>query len=88
LAYYPFSLRLVLGKLAVDEENLELEDPIHSLLPYQCQKDAVTQRRPAIRSPYSGGGGKAGGMSDPIVDGEADGLKRRSSKMPAGYARR
>jgi hypothetical protein len=24
LAYYPFSLRLVLGKLAADEEGLEL----------------------------------------------------------------
>jgi hypothetical protein len=40
LAYYPFGLRLVLGKPA-DEESLELEDPIHSLLPHQCQKDAV-----------------------------------------------
>jgi hypothetical protein len=35
LAYYPFGLRLVLGKPAIDEESLELEDPIHSLLPRQ-----------------------------------------------------
>jgi hypothetical protein len=33
LAYYSFSLRLLLGKLAADKEGLELEDPIHSLLP-------------------------------------------------------
>jgi hypothetical protein len=33
LAYYPFGLRLILGKLAADEENLELEDPIQPLLP-------------------------------------------------------
>jgi hypothetical protein len=33
LAYYSFSLRFLLGKLAADEEGLELEDPIHSLLP-------------------------------------------------------
>jgi hypothetical protein len=51
LAYYPFGLRLVLRKPAADEESLELEDPIHSLLPRQCQKDTVTRRRPAIRSP-------------------------------------
>jgi hypothetical protein len=51
LAYYPFGLRLVLGKLAADKEGLELEDPIHSFLPRQCQKDAVARRRPAIRSP-------------------------------------
>jgi hypothetical protein len=42
LAYYPFSLRFVLRNLATDEESLELEDPIHSLLPCQCQEDAVT----------------------------------------------
>jgi hypothetical protein len=41
LAYYLFGLRLILGKHAADEEGLELEDPIHSLLPYQCQKDAI-----------------------------------------------
>jgi hypothetical protein len=35
LAYYPFGLRLILGKPASDKECLELEDPIHSLLPYQ-----------------------------------------------------
>jgi hypothetical protein len=51
LAYYPFGLRLVLRKPAAEEERLELEDPIHSLLPRQCQKDAVTQRRPVVRSP-------------------------------------
>jgi hypothetical protein len=50
LAYYPFGLRLVLRKPAADEECLELEDPIHSLLLIQCQKDAVTRRRPAVRS--------------------------------------
>jgi hypothetical protein len=42
LAYYPFGLRLILRKLATDKESLELEDPIHTLLPRQCQKDAVT----------------------------------------------
>jgi hypothetical protein len=87
LAYYPFGLQLVLRKLAADEESLELEDSIHSLLPRQCQKDAVTRSRPAIRSPCSGGGGRAGERSDPVIDGEADGLKRRSSKTPAGCAR-
>jgi hypothetical protein len=51
LAYYPFGLRFILRKLAADEESLELEDLIHSLLPCQCLKDAVTRRRPAIRSP-------------------------------------
>jgi hypothetical protein len=51
LAYYPFILRFILRKLAADEESLELEDRIHSLLPCQCQKDAVTRRRPASRSP-------------------------------------
>jgi hypothetical protein len=51
LVYYPFSLRLVLRKPAADEESLELEDPIHSLLLRQCQEDVVTQRRPTIRSP-------------------------------------
>jgi hypothetical protein len=33
LAYYPLGLRLILGKPTADEESLELEDPIHSLLP-------------------------------------------------------
>jgi hypothetical protein len=51
LAYYPFSLRFIPRKPAADEECLELEDPIHSLLSHQCQKDAVTRRRPAVRSP-------------------------------------
>jgi hypothetical protein len=41
LAYYSFGLRFLLGKLAADEEGLELEDPIHSLLSCQCQEDAV-----------------------------------------------
>jgi hypothetical protein len=36
LANYSFGLRFLLGKLAADEEGLELEDPIHSLLP--CQR--------------------------------------------------
>jgi hypothetical protein len=36
LAHYPFSFRFILRKPAVDEEGLELEDPIHSLLPCQC----------------------------------------------------
>jgi hypothetical protein len=88
LAYYPFGLRLILKKLAADKESLELEDPIHSLLSGQCQEDAVTRRRPAIRSPCFGGGGKAGGRSDSIVDGEVDGLKRCSSKTPVGCAKR
>jgi hypothetical protein len=51
LTYYPFGLRFIFRKPAADEECLELKDPIHSLLPCQCQKDAVTQRRPAVRSP-------------------------------------
>jgi hypothetical protein len=32
LVYYPFGLRLILRKPGADEECLELEDPIHSLL--------------------------------------------------------
>jgi hypothetical protein len=48
LVYYPFGLRLVLGKPSADEECLELEDPIHSLLPRQCQKDVVIRRRLAV----------------------------------------
>jgi hypothetical protein len=36
-----FGLRLLLRKLAVDEESLELEDPIHYLLPRQRQENAV-----------------------------------------------
>jgi hypothetical protein len=87
LAYYPFGLRFILGKLVADEETLEIKDPIYSLLPCQCQKDTVARRWPAIQSPCSGGGSKAGGRSDPVVNGEVDGLKRRSSKTPAGYAR-
>jgi hypothetical protein len=51
LVYYPFGLQFVLRKPAADEEGLKLEYPIHSLLPRQCQKDAVTRRRPAIQSP-------------------------------------
>jgi hypothetical protein len=41
LTHNSFILRLLLGKLAADEEGLELEDPIHSLLPRQCQENAV-----------------------------------------------
>jgi hypothetical protein len=48
LTHYPFGPQFILRKPAADEEGLELEDPIHSLLPCQCQKDAVTRRRPAI----------------------------------------
>jgi hypothetical protein len=33
LTHNSFSLRLLLRKLAADEEGLELDDPIHSLLP-------------------------------------------------------
>jgi hypothetical protein len=51
LAYYPFGLRLILGKPAADEEGLELEDPIHPLLPSQHKKNAVARRWPAIQSP-------------------------------------
>jgi hypothetical protein len=51
LTHYPFGLRFILRKPAADEEGLELEDPIHSLLSCQCQKDTVTRRRPAVRSP-------------------------------------
>jgi hypothetical protein len=42
LTHNSFSLRLLLGKLAADEEGLELEDPIHSLLPCQCQENTVS----------------------------------------------
>jgi hypothetical protein len=45
VAYYPFGLRFIFRKPAPDEECLELEDPIHSLLPCQCQKDAVMEAR-------------------------------------------
>jgi hypothetical protein len=51
MAQYPLGLRFILRKPAADEEGLELEDPIHSLLPCQCQKDVVTRRRPAVWSP-------------------------------------
>jgi hypothetical protein len=36
LTHYPFGLLFILRKPAADEEGLELEDPIHSLLPCQC----------------------------------------------------
>jgi hypothetical protein len=36
LVYYPFGLRFVFRKPTADEECLELEDPIRSLLPCQC----------------------------------------------------
>jgi hypothetical protein len=42
LAHDPFGLLFILGKPATGEEGLELENPIPSLLPCQCQKDAVT----------------------------------------------
>jgi hypothetical protein len=51
LAHNPFGLLFILEKPAADEEGFELEDPIPSLLPCQCQKDAVTRRRPAVWSP-------------------------------------
>jgi hypothetical protein len=51
LTHNPLGLLLILGKPAASEEGLELEDPIHSLLPCQGQKDAVTRRRPAVWSP-------------------------------------
>jgi hypothetical protein len=41
LAYDSFGLRFLLRKLAADEEGLELEDLTHSLLPCQCQENAV-----------------------------------------------
>jgi hypothetical protein len=41
LAHDSFGLQFLLGKLAADEEGLELEDPIHSLLPRQRQENAV-----------------------------------------------
>jgi hypothetical protein len=41
LAHDSFGLRFVLRKLPADEEGLELEDPIHSVLPCQRQEDAV-----------------------------------------------
>jgi hypothetical protein len=41
LAHDPFILRFLLGELAADEEGLELEDPIRSFLPCQCQEYAV-----------------------------------------------
>jgi hypothetical protein len=51
LVHYPFGLRFILGKLAADEECLEFKDLVHSLLPCQRQKDAVTRRRPIVWSP-------------------------------------
>jgi hypothetical protein len=51
LTHNPFGLLFILGKPAADEESFELEDPVHSLLPCQSKKDAVTQRRPAVWSP-------------------------------------
>jgi hypothetical protein len=51
MVHYSFGLRLLLRKHAADEEGLELEDPIHSLLPCQCLENAVTQRWLAVRSP-------------------------------------
>jgi hypothetical protein len=41
LTHNSFSLRLLFKKLAADEEGLELEDPIHSLLSCQCQENTV-----------------------------------------------
>jgi hypothetical protein len=84
LAHHSLSLRFLLGKLAADEEGLELKDPINSLLPCQCQENAVAEDSTQSRTPCFGGGSKAGESSDPIDGGEADGLKRRSSKTPAG----
>ena len=51
LPHDPLSLLFILGKPAAGEVGLELDDPIQSLLPCQCQKDAVTRRRPAVWSP-------------------------------------
>jgi hypothetical protein len=51
LTHNPFGLLLILEKPAAGEEGLELVDPIHSLLPCQCQKDVVTRRRPTVWSP-------------------------------------
>jgi hypothetical protein len=42
LEHYSFGLQLLLGKLAADE------DPIHSLLPCQCQENAIAQRWLAV----------------------------------------
>jgi hypothetical protein len=50
-AHDSFGLRFLLGKLAADEESFELEDPIQSHLPRQCQEDAVALRRPVVWSP-------------------------------------
>jgi hypothetical protein len=50
LTHNPLDLLFILGKPTAGEVGLELEDPIHSLLPYQCQKDAVTRRRPIVWS--------------------------------------
>jgi hypothetical protein len=46
-----FSLRFLLRKFSADEESLELEDLIHSLLPCQRQENAVASGWPAVRSP-------------------------------------
>jgi hypothetical protein len=51
LTHNALGLLFILGKPAAGEVGLELEDPIHSLLPCQCQKDTVTRRRPAVWSP-------------------------------------
>jgi hypothetical protein len=87
LAYYPFGFRLVCGKLAIDEKALSLR--IQSTPSYlaNTRRTRSPKGGPQSRAPCSGGGGKAGGRSTPGVDGEVDGLKRRSSKTPAGCAR-
>jgi hypothetical protein len=51
LTHNPLGLLFVLRKPAAGEECLELEDPIHSLLPHQRQKDSVARWWPAVRSP-------------------------------------
>jgi hypothetical protein len=57
-----------------------------------CLANAKRMRSPegGLHStvPCSSGGGKSRGSSGPINGGEADGLKRHSSKTPAGSARR
>jgi hypothetical protein len=41
LTHNSFSLQFLLRKFSTNEESLEQEDPIHSLLPRQCQDNTV-----------------------------------------------
>jgi hypothetical protein len=82
-----FGLQFLLRKVAIDEEGLELEDPIHSLLPGSARRTRSPEGGPESTTPYFSGSGKMRGSSSPPDGGKANGLKRRSSKTPTGYTR-